>query len=111
MSCLFSVGGRRTVSEPVIQLTDGASCATVAGNATVFGPPYLEAREQEPPFAPRTCSPSFFGHLAQIKWPFFPFLFFVRGSPNYPRGGGGTTKSFPPLFIFLPFGSLSRDVQ
>ena len=67
MLCLFSVGGRRTVSEPSIQLTDGANCATVAGNATVFGPPYLEAREQEPPFVPRTCSPSLLGLLAKIK--------------------------------------------
>ena len=66
MLCLFSVGGRRTVSEPSIQLTDGASCATEAGNATVFGPPYLEAREQEPPFVPRTCSPSLLGLLAKL---------------------------------------------
>ena len=66
MLCLFSVGGRRTVSEPSIQLTDGGSCATEAGNATVFGPPYLEAREQEPPFVPQTCSPLLLGLLAKI---------------------------------------------
>ena len=54
------------MSQPSVQLRNRASIATGAGNATVFGPPYLEAREQEPPFVPRTCSPSLLGLLAKI---------------------------------------------
>ena len=55
------------MSQPSVQLRNRASIATGAGNATVFGPPYLEAREQEPPFVPRTCSPSLLGLLAKMK--------------------------------------------
>ena len=55
------------MSQPSVQLRNRASCATGAGNATVFGPPYLEAREQEPPFVLLTCSPSLLGLLAKIK--------------------------------------------
>ena len=55
------------MSQPSVQLRNWASCATGAGNATVFGPPYFEAREQEPPFIPRTCSPSLLGFLAKVK--------------------------------------------
>ena len=55
------------MSQPSVHHRNWASCATGAGNATVFGPPYLKAREQEPPFVPRTCSPSLLGLLAKIK--------------------------------------------
>ena len=97
------------MSQPSVQLRNQASCATGTGNATVFGPPYLEAREQEPPFVPRTCSPSLLGLLAKIVrsgglWccELAFFCFFRVAYPKYQPGGNGRQHINYGVLISVP---------